>query len=160
MAAEARTRVEAGPMIIVATACPMLHASDAQNRPPCDATGRSPPGNGHGQIQQPRGGNPLPFERALTDNGVNSATGSEETQVARTAYEPRDPWVAQQEERERTNTLRVGPNPMSVVSGVSPSKPLRVYPFGVGRNRLEAAIKNLRIPATIVREMGELWTLC
>jgi hypothetical protein len=44
---------------------------------------------------------------------------------------------------------------MSVVQGVSPSKPLRIYPFGVGRNRLEAAIKNLRIPATIVREMDD-----
>jgi hypothetical protein len=40
MAAEARTRVEAGPMIIVATACRMLLDVRCPNRPPCDATGR------------------------------------------------------------------------------------------------------------------------
>lgn len=110
---------------------------------------------GYSQPQQSRGGNPLPFERAQTDNSASDASGSEQAPVQRQVYEQRDPWIAQQEERERTNSLRVGPNPMSVVSGVSPNKPLRVYPFGVGRNRLEAAIKNLRIPATIVREMND-----
>jgi hypothetical protein len=32
---------------------------------------------------------------------------------------------------------------------------LRLYAFGVGRNRLEQAIKNLRVPATLVREMDD-----
>lgn len=31
----------------------------------------------------------------------------------------------------------------------------RIYPFGISRDRLERAITNLRVPATIVRDMGE-----
>ncbi|MBC8161250.1 MAG: AAA family ATPase [Roseiflexaceae bacterium] len=31
----------------------------------------------------------------------------------------------------------------------------RIYPFGISRDRLERAIGNLRVPATIVREMSE-----
>ena len=34
-------------------------------------------------------------------------------------------------------------------------KPLRLYPFGVSRNRLEQAIAHLRVPATIVRDQRE-----
>ncbi len=33
--------------------------------------------------------------------------------------------------------------------------PQRIFPFGVSRDRLERAIGNLRVPATIVREMGD-----
>ncbi|MDP9364466.1 MAG: AAA family ATPase [Chloroflexota bacterium] len=35
------------------------------------------------------------------------------------------------------------------------SKPLRVYPFGVSRNRLEQAIAQLGVPAVVVREQRE-----
>jgi len=35
------------------------------------------------------------------------------------------------------------------------SKPLRIYPFGVSRNRLESAISQLNAPATIVRDVRE-----
>jgi stage III sporulation protein SpoIIIAA len=52
-------------------------------------------------------------------------------------------------------SLRVGPSPMSIASAASPSKPLRVYPFGVSRNRLEQALKTLRVPATMVRDMND-----
>jgi stage III sporulation protein SpoIIIAA len=34
-------------------------------------------------------------------------------------------------------------------------KPLRIYPFGVSRNRLESAVNQLRIPAVIVRDPRE-----
>lgn len=51
--------------------------------------------------------------------------------------------------------LRVGPSPMSIASAASPTKPLRVYPFGVSRNRLEQALKTLRVPATMVRDMDD-----
>jgi stage III sporulation protein SpoIIIAA len=37
----------------------------------------------------------------------------------------------------------------------TPQKPLRIYPFGVSRNRLETAINQLRVPAIIVRDMRE-----
>lgn len=33
--------------------------------------------------------------------------------------------------------------------------PQRIYPFGVSRDRLERAINNLRVPASIVRDMGD-----
>ncbi len=34
-------------------------------------------------------------------------------------------------------------------------KPLRIYPFGVSRNRLESAISQLRLPAVIVRDIRD-----
>jgi stage III sporulation protein SpoIIIAA len=37
----------------------------------------------------------------------------------------------------------------------TPDRPLRVYPFGVSRNRLEHAIQALRAPAVVVREARE-----
>ena len=104
---------------------------------------------------QQRGGTPYPFEQTRTDSGYADASMAGIQAQGGQVYDQRDPWIAQQEERERTNSARIGPNAMSVAQSVSPSKPLRIYPFGVGRNRLESAIKNLRIPATIVREMGD-----
>jgi hypothetical protein len=35
------------------------------------------------------------------------------------------------------------------------AKPLRIFPFGVSRNRLEQAITQLRSPATVVRDIHE-----
>lgn len=35
------------------------------------------------------------------------------------------------------------------------AKPLRLYPFGISRNRLESAINQLGVPATIVRDLRE-----
>ena len=40
-----------------------------------------------------------------------------------------------------------------------PLKPINVYPFGVARNRLLQAAKQLNVPATIVRELKEADTL-
>ena len=37
----------------------------------------------------------------------------------------------------------------------TPAKPLRLYPFGVSRNRLEQAIVQLGVPAAIVRDLRE-----
>ena len=37
----------------------------------------------------------------------------------------------------------------------TPQKPLRIYPFGVSRNRLDTAINQLRVPAIIVRDMRD-----
>jgi R3H domain len=90
-----------------------------------------------------RGGVGFPFEQ----NGYSPGQAR--------VYQERDPWIAQQEERERTSSARVGANPMSMAQGASAHKPLRIYPFGVSRNRLEQAIKNLRVPATLVREMDD-----
>jgi stage III sporulation protein SpoIIIAA/intein/homing endonuclease len=44
--------------------------------------------------------------------------------------------------------------PAAPAGGMS-APPQRIYPFGVGRDRLERAIANLHVPATIVRDMND-----
>ncbi len=54
--------------------------------------------------------------------------------------------------RERAN----GQPRERFASGAAPAiTTQRIFPFGVSRDRLERAINNLRVPAVIVREMGE-----
>lgn len=48
-----------------------------------------------------------------------------------------------------------GTSPFAARGRGTESKPLRIYPFGVSRNRLEAAISQLKIPAVIVRDPRE-----
>ncbi|HEY3230821.1 MAG TPA: AAA family ATPase, partial [Roseiflexaceae bacterium] len=52
----------------------------------------------------------------------------------------------------RSRDFRAAPAPQA--AGMS-SPPQRIYPFGVGRDRLERAITNLHVPATIVRDMSD-----
>jgi stage III sporulation protein SpoIIIAA len=52
----------------------------------------------------------------------------------------------------RSRDFRAAPAPQ--VAGMS-GPPQRIYPFGVGRDRLERAIANLHVPATIVRDMSD-----
>jgi hypothetical protein len=49
----------------------------------------------------------------------------------------------------------VGTSPFAARGRGTESKPLRIYPFGVSRNRLEAAINQLKVPAVIVRDPRE-----
>lgn len=49
--------------------------------------------------------------------------------------------------------------PSSSSSGLTPLHPLRVYPYGVARNRLIQAAKRLGVPVIIAREAGEAETL-
>jgi stage III sporulation protein SpoIIIAA len=44
--------------------------------------------------------------------------------------------------------------PAGLATGTS-AQPQRIYPFGIGRDRLERAIANLHVPATIVRDMND-----
>jgi hypothetical protein len=63
----------------------------------------------------------------------------------------------QQQELEQEvspRSARSGMGMMSVAAKASPNKPLSIYPFGVSRNRLENAIKMMRVPAQLVREMS------
>ncbi len=48
-----------------------------------------------------------------------------------------------------------GASPFAARGRGTESKPLRIYPFGVSRNRLEAAINQLKVPAVIVRDPRE-----
>jgi stage III sporulation protein SpoIIIAA len=54
-------------------------------------------------------------------------------------------------ERERPRNGNGRAEAPAPVSGAAQ----RIFPFGVSRNRLEDAIKRLRVPATIVRDLGE-----
>lgn len=47
------------------------------------------------------------------------------------------------------------PTPLLPRGRGTESKPIRIFPFGVSRNRLEQAINQTRIPAVIVRDMRE-----
>jgi stage III sporulation protein SpoIIIAA len=48
-----------------------------------------------------------------------------------------------------------GPLPAALKRRGSEGRPLRIYAFGVSRNRLEHAIELLRVPATVVRDARE-----
>lgn len=65
---------------------------------------------------------------------------------------------------------RVRPTPQTVRNqtdnifeqeGIRPTKnnPVRIYPFGVARNRLDSAAKNLGVPAVLARELGDAQVL-
>jgi stage III sporulation protein SpoIIIAA len=51
----------------------------------------------------------------------------------------------------RQRDFRAAPAP----AAGSSAPPQRIYPFGIGRDRLERAIANLHVPATIVRDMND-----
>ena len=53
---------------------------------------------------------------------------------------------------ERRSERRIGP---IAAPPSSPGNQQRIYPFGISRDRLERAIGNLRVPATIVRDMTD-----
>lgn len=40
-------------------------------------------------------------------------------------------------------------------TAVGTGRPLRIYPFGVSRNRLESAVREMKLPVTLVKEIGE-----
>lgn len=67
------------------------------------------------------------------------------------------PMVARRSRGERERE-RGGPrqgNGKANGPGAPPQQAQRIFPFGVSRNRLETAIERLKVPAVIVREMGE-----
>ena len=51
--------------------------------------------------------------------------------------------------------VAAGPLPAALKRRGSEARPLRIYAFGVSRNRLEHAIEVLRVPATVVRDARE-----
>jgi len=57
-------------------------------------------------------------------------------------------------EPRREERIPASPPPLPRGRGTE-AKPLRIFPFGVSRNRLEQAIIQLRSPAVIVRDMLE-----
>ncbi|HEX8228217.1 MAG TPA: R3H domain-containing nucleic acid-binding protein [Chloroflexia bacterium] len=110
------------------------------------------------------GGRNRPFEGGRVDTGYatssNAGFGAPTAPAQPTAYDENDLVDVRQEEgrgegspdggreaaREASRTTRIG-------ASASSNKPLRIYPFGVSRNRLEQAIKDLRVPSTMVRDV-------
>ena len=90
-----------------------------------------------------------PFERERVDYGFDRAES--EPEENQEEHEEREAAVATQSRP----APRSGMGMMSVAANASPNKPLSVYPFGVSRNRLESAIKSLRVPAQLVRDMND-----
>jgi stage III sporulation protein SpoIIIAA len=58
-------------------------------------------------------------------------------------------------ERQHTSQVPTVPMPRAGRVGNGALQPLRVFPFGVSRNRLEAAVRELRVPVTIAHQVQE-----
>lgn len=58
-------------------------------------------------------------------------------------------------ERPHNGQLPTAPLPRAGRVGNGALQPLRVFPFGVSRNRLEAAVRELRVPVTIAHQVQE-----
>jgi hypothetical protein len=58
-----------------------------------------------------------------------------------------------EEQAERTGVASHPPR--RVRSGGDPLQPLRVFPFGVSRNRLEQAVRDLRVPVTAIHRVED-----
>jgi stage III sporulation protein SpoIIIAA len=58
---------------------------------------------------------------------------------------------------ERGSGLAVSPagGPQSATEGRGPQKAIRIYPYGVAKNRLQQAAKRLSVPAVIVDDPGQ-----
>lgn len=96
------------------------------------------------------GGGAIPFAGARGGEGFAPARDRGQAQESVDYDAP-----GTDEERDRERTIQMGAGAMRVAATASSNKPLQVYPFGVSRNRLEQAIKQLRVPATMVREIGD-----
>jgi stage III sporulation protein SpoIIIAA len=58
-------------------------------------------------------------------------------------------------ERPQAGQVSTAPMPRAGRVGNGALQPLRVFPFGVSRNRLEAAVRELRVPVTIAHQVQE-----
>jgi len=78
-------------------------------------------------------------------------------------WEPRDtrgrPTVARREaafEAQETRTLTA---PVTQANNTASLQPVRVYAYGIARNRLEQAAKRLRLPATVAEDLDDAQAL-
>lgn len=102
---------------------------------------------------------PRPRNERRNDRDMRQSTGSTVLTF---------PTAAEREQRQHVEPVVAEPEPVeqqpAEVAPVAPllpkgrgtaQKPLRIYPFGVSRNRLESAVTQLRLPAVIVRDPRE-----
>jgi stage III sporulation protein SpoIIIAA len=87
---------------------------------------------------------PQPIQRRQADSAAFTAS----------AVEARSP-----EPRSAFAASAPPPSPVEDKNGRASRPPVRVYPYGVARNRLQQAAKRLGVPAIIVDDVGEADTL-
>lgn len=61
----------------------------------------------------------------------------------------------QRPERAQLTSPEVAQPRRPMRSGLDPSQSLQVYPFGVSRNRLEQAVRELHVPVTVARQVED-----
>lgn len=118
-----------------------------------DRGNRGRPGTSGSANSGGNGGAQSPFARERGPNTEPAPMPDDWAQQV-ALYDEREPVDAQREERQREQSRR-GPSAMSIASHASDNKPLQVYPFGVSRNRLEQAVKELRVPVSIVKDLND-----
>ena len=91
---------------------------------------------------------PRPFERGRQEEGEVRPTHGH-------MYEEHTPTPGEATGLQERDETVAGTRAMGVAARATTSRPLRVYPFGVNRDRLEDAIKHLRVPVSIVRNMDD-----
>ena len=84
------------------------------------------------------------------ENGRGPRPVASREQTLFNGYEPSENGV--QGDPRQATPVSEGPLPASLRRRGTDSRPLRIYAFGVSRNRLEHAIQVLRVPATVVRD--------
>lgn len=92
---------------------------------------------------------------AQTSRRDSQQGGTEDTDlIAPLPVMEREPSIPTGEDNLLSQTVGLGAYPGLRGRGV-PGKPLRIYPFGVSRNRLEQAIRSLGLVAVITRDARE-----
>jgi len=89
----------------------------------------------------------------LRENGRGPGRGTSRDQSQYNGYSPTENGASP--EGQATVPAAQGPLPATVKRRGTDARPLRIYAFGVSRNRLEHAIEVLRVPATVVRDARE-----
>ena len=93
--------------------------------------------------------------RAVVDISTRQPTRSQPAPTRRSDPAPVTPLGVGDESAADPESTNVEPVPALPHGRGTQAKPLRVYPFGVSRNRLEQAISHLAVPAVVVRDQRE-----
>jgi len=89
----------------------------------------------------------------VRENGRGPGRGTSRDQSHYNGYSPTENGAGP--EGQATVPAAQGPLPATVKRRGTDARPLRIYAFGVSRNRLEHAIEVQRVPATVVRDARE-----
>jgi hypothetical protein len=87
------------------------------------------------------------------ENGRTAGSGTARGATVLNGFAPREAGADQ--DLQPAAAASTGPLPAALRRRGTDARPLRIYAFGVSRNRLEHAIQVLRVPATVVRDPRE-----